>query len=189
MQTHISAIVPTSSNVDHSAKKYYFLPYLTKTLVSTWPRLAYRQDCWARHCFSSILLHYVMHVVDIHSRGLCVSKRRVSTACFNEETWGIESETDTRVARRLTREESRSSSPAPLLRLSDFNVGSFSEMGCSRMYPIGRRPPLRNPLSGFSVDSLDLLSGNGESRHSWEIFRENFPIAVHRWTAWKNDPR
>lgn len=68
------------------------------------------------------------------------------------------------------------SSPAPLLRLSDFNVGSFSEMGRSRVYLIGRRPPLKNPLSGFPVDSLGLLAGKTASLHT----REKYSVKIFR---------
>lgn len=157
------AVVLTFFNRSNSTRKN-ILFFLTLRRLSPRDQDSPTADCCERDtAFSSILLHYVMHVIDAHSRRLCVSRRRASTACYNEETWRIKSETDMPAARRLTREESRSSSPAPLSRLSDFNVGSFSEMGCSRMYPIGRRPPLRNPLSGFSVNSLDLLSGNGDS--------------------------
>lgn len=127
----------------------------------------------ARHYFSSIFLHYVTHVIDAHSRRSCVSKRRTSTASCNEETWRIKYERETRITRDWREKRAASlSSPQPLSRLSNFKSVPFQRW--VRMYLIGRRPLLRNPLLDLPVDSLDLLSGRQlviREKYSVKIFR------------------
>lgn len=83
----------------NSRRAFFFsLPY-EDSVSSTWPRLVYRGQLRARHCVSSILLHCVTHVIDAHSRRSYGSKCRASTASYNEETWGIGFERETRAAR------------------------------------------------------------------------------------------
>lgn len=147
--------------IDEFKKSIPFFPYLTKTLLYL-PRdqgSSIADNCehdtaFPRYCFTAwrtLSTHTrVDHAAQSVEHRLRLTTRKLGESGPKERR---ESREDWREKRVLL------SSPAPLSRLNDFNVGSFSEMGRSRVYSIGRRPPLRNPLSSFSADSL---SGNSD---------------------------
>lgn len=153
------------------------------TLSSSTTDSCERDTTFPRYCFTTWRTLSTHTRVDYASRSiehrLCRTTKKLGESSLKQI---CESREDWREERIVL------SSPALLSRLSDFNVGSFSEIVHSRTYSIGRRPPLRNPLSGFLVDSLDPLSDNVSVRHSREIFRGNLSVVCRR-TACKNDSR